>query len=200
MAAQIAGQAYQAKKQGDAQAEAYKLQAQAAAQNAAIVQHKSETQAESYAQKQKQLTDRYRLAVGNARSQAGASGISGESGSLMDSISASTDAYQQDSQNLLRNQREDSWASYVEQSNYLNAQNAYNQMAHNAKKQAKYNMWGTILGGAASIYGQGKSEGLWSKGNKTSGNTVGIWGLDHNATGYSPMTYNIYGTNYTPKG
>ena len=68
---QLSGQHQQAKQQE----QAYKAQAQAAQQNAAIMSRQREQQAEAYAQKQSQLNDRMRLARGQALAAAGSSGL-----------------------------------------------------------------------------------------------------------------------------
>lgn len=166
MAAQMGLSMYQQNAQYHAQKQALDMQAQQAKWNAAAEEHKASKMVENYAQKQHAMNDKYKLAVGNARAQFGASGLDSQGGSLEDVIGASTDAYNRDSQNLLSNQREDSWASYVKQTNYLNEMNAYNQMAKQAKKQRNIGYVGTLLNGAASIYGQGYKEGLWGGSNK----------------------------------
>lgn len=166
MAASTALQMGTQYQQGKQQESAYKAQAQAARQNAGMESHRAERIAESYAQKQHQLNDKYKLAVGNARAQFGASGLDSTGGSLEDVLSSSSEAYNRDSQNLLSNQREDTWASYVKQVNSINEMNAYNQMAHNTKKQNLWSMAGTLLSGASSIYGQGYKEGVWGGSGK----------------------------------
>lgn len=168
MAASTGLQMYSQYQQGKQQQASYKIQAQAAKQNAAMEAHKAENIAENYAQKQHQLNDKFKLATGNARAQFGASGLDSQGGSLEDVLSSSADAYNRDSQNLLSNQREDTWASYVKQVNSLNEMNAYNQMAKNTKKQNLWSMAGTLLSGASSIYGQGYKEGAWGHGNNMS--------------------------------
>lgn len=160
------------RQQYKAQEAAYKAQAQAAQQNAAIVARQREQQAEAYAQKQGELNDRMRLARGQAFAAAGASGATGE-GSIADILASSQEAYEQDSLNLLQNQRNDSWGSYVNQVNYLNQANAYNTAAKNAVKQGRQKMFATILGNAASIYGTGVDEGWWNKSTKANTTWVG---------------------------
>lgn len=144
----------------------YKAQAQTAQQNAAIVSKQREQQAEAYAQKQKQLNDRYRLAGGQARAAAGASGLTAD-GSIADILSSSEDAYMQDSLNLLQNQRNDSWNAYVNEVNYRNQANAYNSAAKNAVSAGKQKMFSTIIGGAANIYSKGMDKGWFGGGNDT---------------------------------
>ena len=153
----------------------YKMQAKQAEFNRAAEEHKADKLVESYAQKQHALNDKFKLATGNARAQFGASGLDSQGGSLSDVIGASTDAYNRDSQNLLSNQREDSWASYVNQVNYLNEQNAYNTMAKNTKRQLAFNQFGTILSGVPSIYGQGYKEGIWGGSQEGRANRANAW-------------------------
>lgn len=166
MAAQMGMQMYQGNQQAKAQQAQYKLQAKQAQWNAAAQAHQTEKIAEQYAVKQRQLNDKFKLARGNAVAQFGSSGLdSNGGGSFNDIMSASQDAYDRDTETLLGNQREDTWASYVKQVNYLNEMNAYNTAAHNAKVQSRINQFGTLLNGAASIYGQGYKEGLWGQGS-----------------------------------
>lgn len=157
------GSARQQYKQQEAM---YKAQAQTAQQNAAIVSKQREQQAEAYAQKQKQLNDRYRLAGGQARAAAGASGLTAD-GSVADILSSSEDAYMQDSLNLLQNQRNDSWNAYVNEVNYRNQANAYNSAAKNAVSAGKQKMFSTIIGGAANIYSKGMDKGWFGGSNDT---------------------------------
>lgn len=173
------------RQQYKAQEAAYKAQAEAAQQNANIVARQREQQAEAYAQKQGQLNDRMRLARGQALAAAGASGATGD-GSVADILSSSEEQYEQDSLNLLQNQRNDSWSSYVNQVNYLNQANAYNTAAKNAVKQGRQKMFSTILGNAASIYGVGTDQGWWggSGGNTASVASVGDTGAYLPATNW----------------
>lgn len=152
MAAQTVSNVMGAHNEAKAQENAYKAQAKAAEQNAAIEAKKAEMVAESYGQKQRQLTDKMRLVRGQARAYAGATGTM-DTGSIADILSASQEEYEKDSLNLLRNQRADTWSSYVNQVNYLNQQNAALTAAKNAKEQGRQKMFATILGGASSIYG-----------------------------------------------
>lgn len=192
MAAQMGMSMYQQNAQYHAQKQALDFQAQQAKWNAAAEEHKAEKIAENYAIKQQQNNDRYRLAVGNARAQFGASGLDSSGGSLEDVLGASTDAYNRDSQNLLSSQREDEWASYVKQTNYLNEMNAYNQMKKQAKSQRNIGFAGSLLSGASSIYGQGYKEGLWGSGKSStplySGSSLG------SSTNYYDFS-NIYKKN-----
>ena len=136
------------------QQRAYEAQAQAARQNAAIAERQRSQQADAYAQKQAQLNDRMRLARGQAAAAAGAGGFTAE-GSVNDILESSYDAYQKDSMNLLSQQRSDSWSQYVNQVNYLNQANAYDTAARNVRKQGHQKIFGTLLGAAATAYGNG---------------------------------------------
>jgi hypothetical protein len=155
------------RQQYKAQEAAYKAQAEAAQQNANIAERQREQQAEAYAQKQGELNDRMRLARGQALAAAGASGATAD-GSVADILSSSKEQYEQDSLNLLQNQRNDSWSAYVNQVNYLNQADAYNTAAKNAVKQGRQKMFSTILGNAASIYGTGSDQGWWGKSGGSS--------------------------------
>lgn len=147
---QLTGQHEQAKQQE----QAYKAQAQAAQQNAAIMSRQREQQAEAYAQKQSQLNDRMRLARGQALAAAGSSGLT-DSGSVSDILASSEDAYKKDSMNLLQNQRNDAWNTYVNEVNYRNQASAYNAAAKNAKANGKMQMFSTLVGAAANAYSKG---------------------------------------------
>lgn len=164
----------------------YEAQAQTAQQNAAIISKQREQQAEAYAQKQKQLNDRFRLARGQARAEAGASGLTAD-GSVADILSSSEDAYKQDSVNLLQSQRNDSWNSYVNEVNYRNQANAYNTAASNAKKQGYQKMFATLVGSAANIYSKGMDKG-WFGSKETS------W-ADANSSLGLPTSSSIQGYN-----
>ena len=164
----------------------YEAQAQAAQQNAAIISKQREQQAEAYAQKQKQLNDRFRLARGQARAEAGASGLTAD-GSVADILSSSEDAYKQDSVNLLQSQRNDSWNSYVNEVNYRNQANAYNNAASNARKQGYQKMFATLIGNAANIYSKGMDKG-WFGSKETS------W-ADANSSLGLPTSSSIQGYN-----
>lgn len=136
------------------QQRAYEAQEQAARQNAAIAERQRSQQADAYAQKQAQLNDRMRLARGQAAAAAGAGGFTAD-GSINDILDSSYDAYQKDSMNLLSQQRNDSWSQYVNQVNYLNQANAYDTAARNVRKQGHQKIFSTLLGAAATAYGQG---------------------------------------------
>lgn len=145
----------------------YQAQAQAAQQNAAIISKQREQQAEAYAQKQSKLNDKLKIARGQALAAAGASGLTAD-GSVLDAIGSMEDEHKQDSMNLLQNQRNDSWSAYVNEVNARNQANAYMAAADNVKTAARRKMLGTLIGGAASIYGlngKGKSDTTTSSGD-----------------------------------
>ena len=150
------------------QQRAYEAQEQAARQNAAIVDRQRSQQADAYAQKQSQLNDRMKLVRGQAAAAAGAGGFTA-TGSVNDILDSSYDAYQKDSLNLLSQQRNDSWSAYVNQVNYLNQASAYDSAARQVRKQGHQKIFGTLLGAAATAYGQG-----WI-GGKGSGAGTSSW-------------------------
>ena len=160
---QMAGQ-YQ---QSRAQAAAYEAQAQAAYQNAKIQNRKTEQVAEQYAQQQRKLDDQRRLVAGQQAAQAGASGIAGNVGSALDVYGASMQAWNEDSINLLNNQRNDTWSGYVNEVNYRNQGNVAKANAKATKQAGNIAMASTLLGAAASMYG--------AKGSGSSGGESGGW-------------------------
>lgn len=148
------------------QQRAYEAQEAAARQNAAIIDRQRSQQADAYAQKQAQLNDRMRLVRGQAAAAAGAGGFTAE-GSVNDVLDSSYDAYQKDSMNLLSQQRNDSWSQYVNQVNYINQANAYDNAARQVRKEGHQKIFGTLLGAAATAYGQG-----WIGGSKSGASTA----------------------------
>lgn len=160
---QMAGQYQQSRAQAaslEAQSQAAKAQADAAYQNAKIQSRQSEQMAEQYAQQQRSLDARRKLVIGQQTAQAGASGIAGGVGSSLDMYNATMDAYNEDSINLLNNQRNSMYSNYVQEVNLRNQGNAYTAQSANYKAQASaaksagnVAMIGTLLGGAASMYG-----------------------------------------------
>ena len=149
---QMAGQ-YQ---QSRAQAAAYEAQAQAAYQNAKIQNKKTEQVAEQYAQQQRKLDAQRKLVVGQQTAQAGASGIAGNVGSALDIYGASMQAWNEDSINLLNNQRNDTWSNYTNEVNFRNQGNAAMANAKAAKQAGNIAMASTLLGAAASMYSSGE--------------------------------------------
>jgi len=157
--------AYGQYQQGKAQAAAYEAQAEAAYQNAKIQNKKSELMADQYAQRQRELDDRRRLVTGQQIAAAGASGISSNVGSPLDVYTSSMEGWQQDTVNLLTNQRNDQWSNYVNEVNYRNQGNAAMANAKAAKQAGTIGAFGTLLGGAASMYGM--------RGGNSSGGSTG---------------------------
>ena len=146
---QMAGQ-YQ---QSRAQAAAYNAQAEVAEQNAKIQNRKGEQIAEQYAQQQRHLDAKRRLAIGQQVAAAGSSGIAAGIGSSLDIIGATNNAWEEDSVNLLSNQRNATHDNYVTEVNYRNQASSARAQADAAKSAGNMAMFGTLLGGAASMYG-----------------------------------------------
>ena len=171
---QMAGQ-YQ---QSRAQAAASEAQAQAAYQNAKIQNRQSQQIAENAANEQRKIDNRMRLVAGQQNAQAGASGIEGGVGSALDVYKASMDAWQEDTQNALWNQRNNIYNSYVREVNYRNQGNAYSAQAKAAKQAGNMAMATTLLAGASSMIGMGGS------GASASGNTAYYGGSQAGGAGY----------------
>jgi len=197
---QSRSQAYQYEAQADAakaQAEAARLQAKyqqeqadAEYQNARIQNRKGEQIAEQYAQQQRQLDAKRRLVTGQQNAQAGASGIVGGLGSGLDIYNAGMDAWNEDSMNLLNNQRNSMYDNYLKEVNLRNSGNAlvaqsantniqarqYDRQASNLRAQASaaktagnWAMVGTLLGGAASMYGMASNSASAAGGASSAG-------------------------------
>lgn len=194
---QMAGQ-YQ---QSRAQAAAYEAQAQAARDNAKIQNRQSEQIAENAAKEQRKLDARMRLIAGQNNAQAGASGIMGNVGSPLDIYNASMEAWGEDTQNALWNQRNNTYNSYVREVNFRNQANSYSAMADATKQAGNMAMFGTLLGGAASMYGMKGSGGGTSSTSSGVANTPTAAGYVPSAmdsafggvvNGYSPVTKGVY--------
>lgn len=136
----------------NAQAKMYEYQAKVADINAKQEGRKQEQIADKYAREGEALRQRQRLIAGQQRAQAGAAGL-GLAGSPMDILAAGIDAYNQDKEVMLSNQRNDNYNSRVAQSNYLNQASSYRAAAANTRSVARMQGIATILGTAASIYG-----------------------------------------------
>ena len=179
------------------QQRAYEAQEQAARQNAAIIDRQRSQQADAYAQKQSQLNDRMKLVRGQAAAAAGAGGFTA-TGSVNDILDSSYDAYQKDSLNLLSQQRNDSWSAYVNQVNYLNQANAYDSAARQVRKQGHQKIFGTLLGAAATAYGNGWIGG---SGSGTSGADTGdLSGLNITPSAYTYEAVPGWSTNTKKNG
>lgn len=165
--------------QAEEQASAYKAQAAADEQNAKIEGRKQEQIADNYANEAKQLRSRQRLAQGAQRAEAGSAGID-FSGSQMDILSSSLDAYKNDQATLLSNQRNDNYNSRVIQTNYLNDANQKRAAADNVVSSAKGQWLPTLLSTAASIAGMPSNSSSGTTTAATSGGAMGnatsVWG------------------------
>lgn len=165
-----------AKAEGDAQEAMYKAQARNAEMNAEAERRQQERIADKYAQDQMMLDDKRRLAHGQIAAGAGASGMT-MTGSGLDILSSSEEAWKKDSMNLLQNQRYDNEASRAQETNYMqSALNSYSAAA-NAKRASRQKQIGSILGAASSIYGAydaGKTADT-AKDAATSGAVSGDW-------------------------
>lgn len=173
--------------QANAQANMYRAQADAAEQNARVEAKKQEQIADNYAVQARQLRQRQRLAEGAQRAETGAAGL-GFSGSAMDILSSSLQAYSEDQMNNLWNQRNDNYNSRVAQTNYLTQAANARSAASNVKRAAKWQGLGTILGTAASVYGM-SSGNIWgSSFDKAKVGNVST-NLGHNTVAtFSPVT------------
>lgn len=165
--------------QAEEQASAYRAQAEADEQNAKIEGRKQEQIADNYANEAKQLRSRQRLAQGAQRAEAGSAGID-FSGSQMDILSSSMDAYKNDQATLLSNQRNDNYNSRVIQTNYLNDANQKRTAADNVVSSAKSQWLPTLLSTAASIAGMPSNSSSGTSTAATSsgamGNATSVWG------------------------
>lgn len=181
--------------QADSQASMYRAQAQAdeynaklREQNAKVEAKKQEQIADQYGEEAKRLRARQRIAEGQIRAGAGASGLD-MAGSMMDIVASGQEQYWQDQMTLLGNQRNDNYNSRVQQSNYLReAENSRTSAANNraaasnvladADRQIGALKTSTILGTAASIvpfFSGGGSGGATSGTSSASGSGSG-WG------------------------
>ena len=149
-----------------------KAQQQAAEQNAAIEGIKASQVADNYAAKQKQADDQMRLVRGQIAAAAGASGLN-NTGSATDALTATEEAYLEDSKNILRNQRNATWGYMVNQANYLNESKNYDAMIKQAKQQRNMSYFNTLIGAASQAYDMG----MFGKGgSKSGGNTLFRYG------------------------
>lgn len=142
----------QIKQQTAAAAAAYEQQANAANQNAKIMDRQREQIAEKYAQEQQKLDSRRKLVLGQQAAAAGSSGLDGI-GSVLDANSAAIDEYRQDSMNLLGNQRNDTLDAYRNQINYVNQANAAKAASANVKAQGKAQRLANFVSTAVNMYG-----------------------------------------------
>lgn len=140
------------KQQTAAQTAMYENQARLAEYNARLSERKAETIADNYAKQQRDLNNRMRLVAGQNRAEAGASNLD-MAGSQLSLLASSFDAYNQDSVQLLQNQRNDVDAQAVQTGNYYSQAAGARASIANAKKAGRMQMLGTLLSGAASMAG-----------------------------------------------
>lgn len=155
MAAQLAQgimQYKQVKQESKAKAAMYQQQALAAEQNAKISELRQDQMADKYANDQRKLDDRMRLMAGQTAAQAGASNMT-LTGSPLDILISSYGTYQDDSNQLLQNQRNDERSELFNQYNYENQAAGYKASAENAKTQGKLAGIATLLSTASGMYG-----------------------------------------------
>jgi hypothetical protein len=174
---------YQAQQDAaDAQAKAYEAQARAAEQNARIENRKQEQVADNAARETEQLRQRQRLIAAQNRAQAGAAGLSGTTGSPLDLLSASYDAYTLDKETALSNQRNKNFDLRVSETNFMTDAANNRAAAENTRSTARTQGLMTILGTAASIYGNIGGGGGSSTSGTASASGSGM------STGYSVPT------------
>ena len=182
--AQGINQVVSIQQQSKAQQAMYQAQADADRQNAARQNAISKQIAEQYAQKQDEVNDKFKLARGQQAAAMGSAGLVGGIGSGLDVLSSSAKEYQQDTINLLTDQRNDVLSSYTQEVNYRNSASANMSAKSNVKKQALFSTIGTILGTASSVQGINASKAQGLSGSNQSF-----------ATGFSPAANfktNIY--------
>ena len=171
-------------------------QAKAAEQNAKIQNRQSELIAEQYNQKERELDARRKLIQGAQRAEAGAAGIAGGVGSSMDMLEATTDAWMQDKVNLLGGQRDAVYNNYIKEVNYRNQAHAYRAQADAAKQAGRMAQWGTLLSGAASLYGLKMAQGTSAAAKSTS---AGIASTP-TAAGVVPQAYDLVNSGINTGG
>ena len=130
----------------------YDAQAKADEQNAKVTAKQAELQADKYAQEQRAISDKAKLARGQASAAYGASGLE-MAGSGLDIMSSIEGAYQEDKVNSLINQRADNYGMRVQETNFENSAAANKSASHNTKVQGVMSAIGTILSTASSVKG-----------------------------------------------
>ncbi len=150
----------------EAQARSYEAQAQAAKQNQKIAEAQRSQVADTYAEKQKNLDARRRIALGQQAAEAGASGLAG-TGSVLDVGAATQEAWKQDSMNLLQNQRNDAMSAWINQANYINQERQAQAAANNTRAQAKKAKLASLVNTAVSMYGSWNTYGGTGSAAKT---------------------------------
>lgn len=172
--------------QADSQASMYKAQADAADYNAKIERKRQEQIADQYGEEARRLRARHRIEMGRVRAAAGAAGLD-SAGSMLDIQASGQDAYTRDQMTLLGNQRNDNYASRVQQTNFENQAGSSRAAASNvladADRQIGALKWNTILGTASSIAGNFIGAGSWggsSSGTTSSGMQTGTeWATEY---------------------
>ena len=153
VALQIAGTLFSAVgqiQQANAQAAYYNAQAQQADQNAKIANRQQESVADAYASKQRELRQRAQVAAGQQAATYGARGLEGGAGSALDVLAGTYEGYQQDTRNLLTNQRNDVWGKQVDETNYQNQASQARSAADNASTMGTWGAMSTLVSGAAT--------------------------------------------------
>jgi hypothetical protein len=171
------------------QAEQQRQAAQASYQNARIQNRKGEQIAEQYNQQQQKLDARRRIAIAQNNAAMGSAGIVSGVGSGLDILGATNEAWEQDSLNLLANQRNATFDNYVQEVNHRNQGNAYTAQAYNtdlqatqydrlsasyvaqaeqAAKMGQIGVFTTLLSGAASMIGMKGAGGSSASGTEIS--------------------------------
>lgn len=128
----------------------YDAQAKADEQNARITSKQAELQADKYAQEQQELSNKAKIARGQAAAAYGASGLE-MAGSGLDVMSSIEGAYQEDKVNSLFNQRADNYGMRVQETNFENSAAANKSASHNTKVNGIISGIGTILSTASSV-------------------------------------------------
>lgn len=166
--AQGINQVVSIQQQSKAQQAMYQAQADADRQNAARQNAISKQIAEQYAQKQDEVNDKFKLVKGQQTAAMGAAGLQGGVGSGLDLLASSAKEYQQDTINLLTDQRNDVLSSYTQEVNFRNSASANMAAKSNIKKQALFSTIGTILGTASSVQGINASKAQGASGGNQS--------------------------------
>ena len=159
--------------QAQAQSAYYNAQAQQADQNAKIAERQQESVADAYASKQRELQQRVRVAAGQQAATYGARGLEGGAGSALDVLAGTYEGYQQDTRNLLSNQRNDMWGKQVEETNYLNQASQNRAAADNASAAGNWGALTTLVSGAATTSAYLDK---WKKPNTLSVKGTGSYG------------------------
>ena len=114
----------------------------------------------------------------------------------MDMLEATTDAWMQDKVNLLGGQRDAVYNNYIKEVNYRNQARAYRAQADAAKQAGRMAQWGTLLSGAASLYGLKMAQGTSAAAKSTS---AGIASTP-TAAGVVPQAYDLVNSGINTGG